>query len=157
MDLALLADTLRIFLAPALPYLLKAVGKASEEAGKKVGGEAVEKAQEVWQKLRPAVEDRPGALTAAKDAAAAPKDEESQTVWKVQLRKILEGDEDLARAVEKMLPPREHFQARVEGDGAIAQGNRAVAAGQGGVAVGGDVHGSVIVGGSHGGDSRSDG
>jgi formylglycine-generating enzyme required for sulfatase activity/energy-coupling factor transporter ATP-binding protein EcfA2 len=37
-------------------------------------------------------------------------------------------------------------QARVEGSGAIAQGDEAVAAGAGGVAVGGDVYGDIVVG-----------
>ena len=143
MDFMLLAETLRIFLAPTLPYLLTAAGKASEEAGKKVGGAAVDKAKEVWGKLRPAVEAKPAALEAARDAARAADDTDAQTVWKVQLKKILEGDPALARQLECLLPPR--YQAQVLGSGAIAQGPGAVAAGERGVAVGGDVRGSVIL------------
>jgi hypothetical protein len=37
------------------------------------------------------------------------------------------------------------YQARLVGNGAIAQGHRAVAAGAGGVAIGGDVQGGVII------------
>ena len=145
MDYTLLADALRLFLAPALPFLLKAVAGASAEAGKKMGGAAAEKAQEVWGKLLPAVRTRPAAFEAAQDAAQAEDDTDAQTVWKVQLRKILEGDAALADVLSELLDRQHQMQAQVVGDGAIAQGAGAVAAGKGGVAVGGDVRGSVII------------
>jgi hypothetical protein len=43
------------------------------------------------------------------------------------------------------------FEATLSGSGAIAQGDRAEAAGEGGVAVGGDVAGGIQVGGLRGG------
>jgi hypothetical protein len=40
------------FLAPFLPYLLKAGEKAAEEAGRKLGAAAWEQAQALWARLR---------------------------------------------------------------------------------------------------------
>ncbi len=40
------------FLAPFLPYLLKAGEKAAEEAGKKLGEAAWERAKGLWGKLK---------------------------------------------------------------------------------------------------------
>jgi hypothetical protein len=52
---------------------------------------------------------------------------------------------DALRADLDRLGNLQRFQATLHGAGAIAQGERSVAAGAGGVAVGGDVRGSVIV------------
>ena len=147
MDLKLLVDTLQIFLAPAFPYLLTAADEATGEVGKQMGGGALEKVKKVWGKLRPAMEERPAALEAAKDAAKAAPDADEQGAWRVQLRKILEADPDLAQELQALVLPQQQYQAQVQGDGAIAQGEGAVAAGAGGVAIGGSVHGSVILGG----------
>jgi hypothetical protein len=147
MDLKLLVDALQIFLAPALPYLLTAADKATGEVGKQVGGAALEKAKTVWGKLRPAVEARPAALEAAQDAAKAAPDADEQAAWRIQLRKILENDPELAQELQNLVKPQQHYQAQVQGGGAIAQGTGAVAAGAGGIAMGGSVQGSVIQGG----------
>ncbi len=53
MDVTTLAKDVAAFLAPFLPYLLKAGEKAAEEAGKKLGGDAWDKAKSLWGKLRP--------------------------------------------------------------------------------------------------------
>ncbi|MCP4657724.1 MAG: hypothetical protein GY856_20140 [bacterium] len=145
----LLAQTLTSFLAPALPYLLKTGETAAAEAGKKLGAGVVEKANELWAKLVPAVEARPAAKETAEDVAKAPDDAVAQTALQHQLRKILAQDESLAEAVAKLLEKagdKTSYHAELHGDGAIAQGPGAVAAGKGGVAVGGDVQGSVVVG-----------
>ncbi len=47
-----LLQQLTTFLAPFLPYLLKAGEKAAEEAGKKFGEAAWEQAKALWEKLR---------------------------------------------------------------------------------------------------------
>jgi hypothetical protein len=56
MDVTTLAKDLAVFLTPFLPYLLKAGKKAAEEAGKKLGGDAWDRAKGPWAKLCPKVE-----------------------------------------------------------------------------------------------------
>jgi hypothetical protein len=67
-DLAQTAAQLVQFLAPFLPYLLKAGEEAAQEAGKKFGADAWEQAKALWGKLRP----RERVAQAAQDLAAAP-------------------------------------------------------------------------------------
>jgi len=66
------------FLAPFLPYLLKDLKLAGQEAAKKLGEKAgeggFEQAKALWDKLRSKVEARPAALEAAQEAAAHPDD-----------------------------------------------------------------------------------
>ena len=133
MDLAQLAQTVTAFLSPFLPYLLKAGEKAAEEAGKKVGGDAWERAKTLWSKLRPKVEAKPTAQEAVKDAAAAPQDEDAQAALRLQLKKILAEDETLAAEVAHLWEEAEAASVTV-----IASGERPVA-------IGGDVSGSTIV------------
>lgn len=148
MDLKLLADTLTIFLAPALPFLVAGGTEAVKTAGKKVGEEGAEMAGRLWDLLRGKVEESPRAQGAAEEVAEAPEDADAQAGLRRQLLKILEADPTLAAEVAKILDSAGHgpvSNATVVGDGAIAQG-RAVAAGKGGVAVGGDVTGDISVG-----------
>lgn len=148
MDIPLLADALTMFLAPALPYLLGLGGKAAEEAAKKLGEEGLEKAKTLWGRLKPKVETtQPAALETAQDVVAKPGDEGARAALTYQLRKVLESDPDLAREVEHLLDPAEArnvYQAWLKGSGAIAQGPGAVAAAEGGVAIGGDFHGGDL-------------
>jgi hypothetical protein len=53
---------------------------------------------------------------------------------------LSELSEKLLKAIEN-----EGYTASLTGSGAIAQGSRSVASGQGGVSIGGDVHGSVVI------------
>ena len=144
MDLALLAETVRQFLAPALPFLLKAAEKASEEAGKEAGEAASEKVKEVWGKLRPSVEAKPAAKEAAEEAADEPDGADEQASWRLRLRKILEKDAELAQELHGMLKKQYHYQATVVGSGASAQGNQTAAAGAHGLAFG-HVEGNVTI------------
>ncbi len=66
MDVTTLAKDLVAFLAPFLPYLLKAGEKAAEEAGKKLGGDAWDKVKSLWGKL-----GRKDKVKAAAQAAAS--------------------------------------------------------------------------------------
>ena len=149
MDYKLLADALVIFLTPALPYLLKAGDKATEEVGKKLGAGGWEKASKIWGRLRGRLDEEPMAKGAAELVVAEPEDEDARAGLRLQLRKILERDEALASEVGAMLEAagsQPCWKVEVHGDGAAAVGNRAVAAGKGGTAIGGDVHGDVVIG-----------
>lgn len=137
MDFALLAQTLTIFLSPALPYLTKAGEKAQEEAAKKLGAGTAEKAAEIWRRLRPAVDAKPAAAAAAADVAQDPEDEDLKTALRGQLRKILTQDPELAAALASLLEGagiRSGDHLELHGSGAIAQ-TGGTAAGAGGVAV----------------------
>jgi hypothetical protein len=99
--------TLTAFLSPFLPSLLKlggkAMEKATESASGKVGEAAFAKAQAVWAKLSPKVEAKAAAKEAAIDVANSPEDEDLQAALRVQLKKLLEQDEELMKAIEQIL------------------------------------------------------
>jgi hypothetical protein len=133
MDVTMLAKGLAVFLTPFLPYLLKAGEKAAEEAGKKLGGDAWDRAKGLWAKLRPKVEAKPAAQEAVQDAAAAPNDEDIQAALRLQLRKLLAEDAMLARGIERLWQEAQQAGATV-----IASGERSVAIGR-------DVTSSTII------------
>jgi hypothetical protein len=99
--------TLTAFITPFLPFLLKlggkAVEKATERASGKFGEAAWSKAQAVWEKLSPKVEGKEAAKEAAVDVANHPEDEDSQAALRVQLKKLLEQDEELVKAIAQIL------------------------------------------------------
>jgi hypothetical protein len=99
--------TLTAFLSPFLPSLLKlggkAIEKATESASGKFGEAAFAKAQAVWAKLSPKVEAKEAAKEAAIDVANSPEDEDMQAALRVQLKKLLEQDEELMKAIEQIL------------------------------------------------------
>jgi hypothetical protein len=99
--------TLTAFLSPFLPTLLKlggkALEKATESASGKFGEAAFKKAEAVWAKLSPKVEAKEAAKEATIDVANSPEDEDSQAALRVQLKKLLEQDEDLMKAIEQIL------------------------------------------------------
>lgn len=133
MDIGALASSLTTVLVPLLPYLLKAGEKAAEETGKTVAGQSWEWAKSLWTKLKPKVEAQPAALEAAQDAAQAPGDEDLQTSFRVQLKKLLTEDQALAEEVSRCLD-----QGRAAGINVSAIGERSVA-------IGGDVKSSTII------------
>lgn len=152
MDIPTIATAAVSFLAPALPYLAKAGEKGSEIIGEKLGASVWEKVSALWRKLGPAVEANPLANDALQEVAHNPEDADAQATLRLQLKKILAADDNLASEVMRLLleasVQQVSQQAAVFGEGAIAQGPGAVAAGKGGVAVGGDVHGGVRIGGT---------
>ena len=103
MDLQTLAQQIVSFLTPFLPYLLKVGEKAAEEAGKKLGADAWERAKALWAKLRPKVEGKPAAQEAAADVAANPQDEDAQAALRHQLKKLLAEDESLLADVTPIM------------------------------------------------------
>jgi len=126
-------DELLRFLTPFLPYLLKVGEKAAEEAGKKLGEAAWDRAKALWAHLRPKVEAKPTAQEAVQEVAAHPDDKDAQAALRLQLRKILAEDEDFVTEVARLWE-----EAKAVGVTVIASGDRSVA-------IGGDVSGSVFV------------
>jgi hypothetical protein len=95
------ADQVTVALAPFLPFLLEFGKSAAEVAGQKLGAEAWEQAKGIWVRLAPKVNSRPAAREAAIALAARPRDDELQTVFTVQLRRLLSEDEELRRWLEQ--------------------------------------------------------
>lgn len=137
LDLVALAKETVTFLAPFLPYLLKAGEGAAEEADKKIGekagGGAWEKAKDLCAKLRPRAEAKHAAQEAVQEVAAAPEDEDARAALRLQLKKLFAEDESLAKEVSEM-----QGQLRQAGVNVAAIGDRSVA-------IGGNVSGSTIV------------
>jgi hypothetical protein len=121
--------SLTTFLAPFLPYLLKAGEKAAEEAGKKLGGDAWEKAKSLWAKLSPKVEAKAAAIEAASDVAKDPKDEDAQAALRLQLKKLLNDDSTLASEIAHLFEEAKQTGSVTNiiasGKSAVAMGNNA--------------------------------
>jgi hypothetical protein len=124
-----LAQKISAFLLPLLPYLLKVGDKAAEEVGKKIGGEAWDKAKALWDKLR----RKKNVEQVAQTAAALPDNQ--------ALREALR--EEIARALQEDSALREEI-ARLWGEAETA-GVTVTAIGDRSVAIGGNVSGSVII------------
>ena len=129
MDARELAQQLVTFLTPFLPYLVKMGEKAAEEAGKKLGADAWERAKALWGRLR----GKERVVQAAQDLAASLDDPDAQAALRLQLKKALEADQVLAAEIARLWE-----EARAAGVTVIASGDRSVA-------IGGSVSGSTIV------------
>ena len=141
MNLSHLAGELVTYLTPFLPYLQKAGEKAGEEAAKKLGEGAWERAKALWGKLHPRVAENAGAQGAVESLMKRPADPRAKGAVELQVEEILAADPGLASELAKLLEaagPRASW-AHLVGDGAIAQGAGAVAAGKNGIAAGRDV------------------
>jgi hypothetical protein len=152
MDISI-ATEVAAALTPALPYLLKGTEEAAKEAGKKLGSAVWEKCAKIWELLRPKVETSPSASKALERIVNEPESKEIQTAFQVEIEDILLAEPQLLAQLAELLKAAgdtQAFHANNIGDGAVAQGERAVAAGKGSVAVGGNVAGNITIG--HGGD-----
>lgn len=128
---------LTAFLAPFLPFLMAAGKDLAEDAARTLGGAAWEHAQQLWERLRMGIEQRPAATEAAQDVAAAPEDGRARAALELQLEKLFASDPSLARDLDELW--RRGEPARMT----IASGDRSVA-------ISGSVHGSVIQTGDRG-------
>ena len=98
---------LTTFISPFLPFLLnlgkQATEKATESAAEKFGEAAWEKAKSIWQVLHPKVKTKESVQEAINDVTNQPKDEDFQTVLRVQLKKLLEQDQALSRQISEIM------------------------------------------------------
>ncbi len=144
----LIATEITAALAPALPYLLKGTEEAAKEAGKKLGIAAWEQCTKLWELLRPKVETSPTASKALERIVKQPERKEIQTAFQVEIEDILEAEPHLLAQLTELLKvagDTQTFHASNIGDGAVAQGNGAVAAGKSSVVVDGDVTGNIFI------------
>jgi len=102
-----LAALLTSFLCPFLPHLLKLGQPAAEAAGKKLGekfGEGTwNKAQHIWKKLLPKVNEKPLAQGAATALAENTQDEDASEVLTKQIEKVLAVSPDLAQFLQQTI------------------------------------------------------
>jgi len=137
MDPATLAAGVTSFLAP---YLVK--------AGQTLATQAVEHLPEgvnkVWSYVSEKFQGKPAAEEAAKDLVSNAKDEDNQAAFRKELKKLLEDPAITAELSALLEKGKESVGINVQ-SGAVATGG-SVAAGQGGIAVGGSVDGNIVMG-----------
>jgi hypothetical protein len=134
----------------ALPYLVHYL-PAMIEAGKFVGGKALEKiventTDELWKvagpwlgRLMGKIESNPTALKAAQRVAVSPENEKYRTALELELEEIFTEDHDLAEEIKRILD-----QAKAGGKQIIAD--------RGGVAFGDNARDNITITGGIGGD-----
>ena len=140
MDPLTLATTAASFL---IPYLAKAGEKAFETVGEK-------SVDSLWRAITSRFKGKATAEEAVKDLVARPADGDNQAVFRKELRKVLEAEPAFAVELERLLISAQHQGGDTvinTGSGAVAA-KGGVAAGVGGMAIKGDVHGNITVGGS---------
>lgn len=110
LDAAALAKVVTSFLAPAVPYLLKAGDQAWGEASKKLGADVWDWSKAIWTKLIDRLKAKPGGeesaaelVKTATDLSNNPSDEDAQAAFRFQLKKILTDDPELRSEVAKVL------------------------------------------------------
>lgn len=103
MDIALLAT----FLSPFLPSLMRlggnAAAKVTDVVSEKFGEAAWAKAQKVWERLQPKVEEKDDLKSAAVQVATKPESTARQAVFQEELEALLGENPDLAAAITKIL------------------------------------------------------
>lgn len=138
MDPITLAASVTTLLAP---YLAKAgkvlADKAAEQLPGAVGA--------LWDKISAKFQSKPAAQDAAVDLVQNPSDQDNQAAFETQLRKMLKDDPAFLEELSGLTEKAQQEAIKLQGSGAIATSG-GVAAGQGGVAVGGNVQGNIVVG-----------
>ena len=134
-----LAQKVGTFLLPLLPYLLKVGDKAAEEVGKKIGGEAWERAKALWAKLG----RKERVQKAAEAAVTLPDNPAIRQGVETEIARALAEDPALRQEIVRLWDEAEAASVTV-----TAVGDRSVA-------VGGSVSGSMIVTGDQNGVQQS--
>jgi len=94
-DLNEIARQIVQFLAPFLPYLLRAGEKAAEEAGRKLGAAAWEQAGTLWARLR----RKKNVEQVAQTVAALPDNQALREALREEIARALEEDPALREEV----------------------------------------------------------
>jgi hypothetical protein len=124
-----------------LPYLAKA-GKIVLED---VAQQLPETAGKLWDKIAEKFEAKPAAQGAAQDLVGKADDKDNQEAFELQLRKMLKEDPAFADELSALVDKAQKESISLQGSGAVATSG-GVAAGQGGVAIQGNVQGNIVLG-----------
>lgn len=130
------------------PYAKKVAGKLVEKAGESLP-DVVGK---VWDTVKDKMDENPETQSLPADLVATPDDQDMQGAFKYQLKKLLENDEAFAKQLEELVNEAKQgttFSAKLDGNGAIAQGRGATAVGSRGVHIGGNASDNTIITGDH--------
>ena len=129
-------------MAPLLPYLMSPTAAAGKDAAvKALGGKFVEavwnKATATWEKFRPEVEKKPEVAKALSEVANNIDDPDSKAVLSWQLKKVMAN-----------MPPDtiDEIRSIIDEKGSET---RITTASNGGVAIGGNASGNIIIGGGY--------
>lgn len=123
-----------------LPYIKKGGEKLAETLGEKVPAGIAK----VWKAVTSRFKGKPAAEEAVKDLAVRADDQDCQAAFRKELRKLLAADSQFVSELERLLAAASADTVNNIGSGAVAT-HGGVAAGAGGVAVGGSVHGNIHV------------
>lgn len=99
MDYLGMAQSAVEIMAPALPFLIMGGKKAAEEAGRKIGSDAYDKAKSLWDR----VHSDKKIQEAAKDVAASPDNEANRLKLAKQLEELFIERQDIAEQVNGIL------------------------------------------------------
>ena len=137
-----LAQQAATLLAPLLPYLMSPTVAAGKDAAvKALGGKFIEaawnKATATWEKFRPEVEKKPEVAQAVKDVAGNIDDPDAKAALSWQLKKVMAN-----------MPPDtiDEIRSIIDEKGSMT---RITTASNGGVAIGGNASGNIIIGGGY--------
>lgn len=111
-------------LAPCLPFLMNIGNKVTEKATKEISENIWNKAKAIWTKLQPKVEEKEAAKEASIDLANNPNDEDYQAALRVQLKKILESNPELAAEVKQILEEKSSGDADITNVTQNVNGNK---------------------------------
>jgi hypothetical protein len=91
------------FITPFLPSLVNLGSKVMDGVLEELGSDAWNKAKLIWVILWPKLKAKPAAEEAIEDLAAAPDNTDLQTVFRVQLQKLLDQDPALVEVLTALL------------------------------------------------------
>jgi hypothetical protein len=98
-DLTYVSAQLAMYLAPFTPWLVKMGEGIADEAA----GDAWRSAKAIWARLRPAIRGDFRANEAVLELSAAPENEDLRAQLRVQLRRLLSDDDELASSLVELL------------------------------------------------------
>jgi hypothetical protein len=134
------------FLGPALGFLLRKGEDAVGDAVKALGSAAWERAQGLWTKLWPRVQEDETARQAAEAVAKDPKDAAAKGALQFRLRALLEADPELATQLGQMLDEAKSAGVMADNGDMIIQGDQRQIADRSSVVAGRDISGDVTTG-----------
>jgi hypothetical protein len=120
------ADTVA-FLTPLLPILIKVGNDPADEAGARLGADVWHSARSIWSRLQPAIGADPRATAAVLELAAAPDDDDLRAQLRVQLRRLVAKDVQLAESLRQLLaaaPPARISITGIVHPGDVIGGNQ---------------------------------
>lgn len=137
-----LAQQATALIAPFLPYLMNpAVSAGKDAAVKALGGKFVEagwnRATGIWKKIWPEAEKKPEVAQVIKEVAENTDDQDAKAVLSWQLKKVMAN-----------MPPDtiDEIRSIIDEKGSET---RITTASNGGVAIGGNASGNIIIGGDY--------